>query len=774
MRNLMILAAAALLLFSACSSGPVQTASYNNVIPLPQDIEMSADSTDGFTLNSVTVISYPASAPELKTEAQLLQGFVEQLTGHRLQITDQAPEKNVISLCAGLLSDNPEGYVLTVGPEAIVINGATSAGTFYGIQTLRKSIPDQKKGDVLFPAAVITDEPRFAYRGAHFDVARHFFPVDTVKAFIDMIALHNINTFHWHLTDDQGWRVEIKSRPGLTEIGSKRPGTIIGHTNEYDTIPVEGFYTQDEIRDIIQYAADRHITIIPEIDLPGHMLAALAAYPELGCTGGPYEVWRRWGVAEDVLCAGNDSTYAFLEDVLGEIADLFPSEYVHIGGDECPKVRWESCEKCQAKIARLGLKTDGHSTKEQKLQSHVMKHAGDFLASKGKKTIGWDEILEGGVSPGTVVMSWRGEQGGIEAAKLGHDVIMSPNTYFYFDYYQTQDVDAEPESIGGFLPLDKVYSYEPVTDAYTPEEAEHIIGVQANLWTEYIKDFNHATYNELPRMAALSEAQWSRAPKDYKGFLKRLPQIMNHYKANGYNYSTRAFDITSGIATDPATHSVVITLSTPDDAPICYTLDGTVPTEQSGIAYDGPVRIGESAVINAVGVRPSGSSRMYTDTITFSKATARPVELLYAPAPKYAGSGASALVDGKRGGNGYSSAGWIGFNNNDMAAVIDLELPQSISEIGTSASVATGAWVFDLRSFEAEVSSDGSEWTQVAAEEYPVMDEPFSGTVSHTLKFAPTEARYVRVTARCEKSIPEWHTGKGKPAFIFIDEITVN
>ena len=515
----------------SCKELPLQTASYD-VVPKPQEVTLNGDGA--FRLKGSTKIAIANDS--LATDAALLQEYIETLTGHRLKITDKTPKSNAIVLSATLENGNPEAYKLDITRDLVEINGATSAGTFYGIQTLRKSIPQAMESNVDFPVATISDAPRFGYRGAHFDVSRHFFPTDSVKEFIDMLALHNINRFHWHLSDDQGWRVEIKSRPELTVKGSTRPGTLIRRTGDYDTIEVSGYFTQDEVRDIIGYAADRHITVIPEIDLPGHMLAALASYPELGCTGGPYDVWCRWGISEDVLCAGNDSTYAFIDDVLGEIADLFPSELIHVGGDECPKVRWRECPKCQAKIAELGLKTDDHYTKEAKLQSYVMAHASDFLASKGKRIIGWDEILEGGAAPGSVIMSWRGEKGGIEASKLGHDVIMTPNTYFYFDYYQSEDRDNEPYGIGGFLPLEKVYSYEPITEDYTPEQAAHIIGIQANLWTEFIASFAHAQYMELPRMAALSEVQWSSAPKDYEAFFQRLPQMLRHYEANGYNY----------------------------------------------------------------------------------------------------------------------------------------------------------------------------------------------------------------------------------------------
>ena len=433
----------------SCSQRPDVTADYR-VVPLPGKIEVDTAGTADkfFKLDKNTVIYY--SDAKLANEAQFLAEYLKPLTGLDLKISEKEPSANYIELDIDGDMTNAEAYKIDIDPDKIDIEGGSAAGVFYAVQTLRKSIPEAGMHDVNYPVGEIEDAPRFGYRGAHFDVARHFFPADSVKTYLDMMALHNMNTFHWHLTEDQGWRIESDRYPLLTEIGSKRPGTTIGHnTEEIDTIPVEGFYTKEQIRDIIDYAAKRHITIIPEIDLPGHMQAALAAYPNLGCTGGPYEVWKRWGVSTEVLCAGNDSVYAFLDGVLDELTDLFPSEYIHIGGDECPKIEWEKCPKCQAKIKELGLKKDKEHTAEQKLQSHVTKHVSDFLASKGRKIIGWDEILEGGIAPDATVMSWRGEAGGIKASDMGHDVIMTPNTYLYFDYYQSPDRDKQPLAIGG-------------------------------------------------------------------------------------------------------------------------------------------------------------------------------------------------------------------------------------------------------------------------------------------------------------------------------------
>ena len=749
------------------------TADYD-IIPLPREVNLIADGGE-FRLTGKTVITYPAGNDTLRKDAEHLQGYIRLLTGHELRIKESDEDKNAINLNIDQVVNNPEGYQLTVTPEKININAPTSAGVFYGIQTLRKSIPANEKGkyDVVFPSVNITDYPRFAYRGAHFDVVRHFFPADSVKKFIDLLALHNINRLHWHISDDQGWRVEIKKYPRLIEIGSKRPNTVIGHnTDEYDTIPVEGYFTQDQIKDIIQYAADRHITIIPEIDLPGHMVAALTAYPDLGCTGGPYEVWNRWGVSEDLLCAGNDSVYLFIDGVLDEISDLFPSEYIHIGGDECPKVRWEECVKCQTRIKELGLKSDSESTKEEKLQSHVMKHAEDFLASKGKKVIGWDEILEGGVSENATIMSWRGDAGGIAAARKGNDVIMTPNNYMYFDYYQTRDVDNEPIAIGGYVPLEKVYGYEPVPDSFTPEEAAHIKGVQANLWTEYIKDFPQAIYMELPRMAALSEVQWTEGNKDYDKFMKRLPSILAHYQLNGYPYSIRAYDIEGEVEVDTTENTLSFKLTSIEDAPIYYTLDGSEPSVSSQ-KYEGPVKVSKDSKLKAVADYPFGKSKVYTDSVRFNKATAHPVSLISKPAPKYTNPPVT-LANGQIGGDNWNSDKWIGYNGTDAIVVLDMQKPVEISNVSVNTNVDTNSHIFDLRKASVSVSEDGENWTEVASESYPVLTGRTRQINSHSLSFNPLKTRYVRVNLEPEKSIPDWHQAKGNPAFIFIDEISVD
>lgn len=528
------------LLFAQCTPAPTAQANYE-VIPMPQNITLS-NSDNQFVLHSGTLISYTSGNEDMARNAQFLQTYLTDQLGYTLRIEPGiASEGIVLKLNEGQAS---EGYTITVDADRVLVEATSPAGIFYGIQTIRKAVPVEIGAVVGLPAGIITDAPRFAYRGAHLDVCRHFYSVDSVKTYIDMLVLHNMNKFHWHLTEDQGWRMEIKQFPKLTEIGSVRNGTMIRKDwNSNDSIQYGGFYTQEECREIVKYAADRYITVIPEIDMPGHMVAAVTAYPELGCTGGPYEVRTIWGVSEELLCAGNEKVYDFVDKVLDEVMDVFPSKDIHIGGDECPKTEWEMCPKCQSKIKALGLKKDDRFTAEQKLQAYFTKHVDEYLTKHGRNAIGWDEILEGGVSENATVMSWRGESGGIEAARLKHRVIMTPNTYCYFDYYQSKDRDNEPFAIGGFLPIKHVYDYEPLPANLTPEEQSYIWGVQCNVWTEYIPTFSQVQYMMLPRGAALSEVQWSLPEaKDYEKFKnERLPRLIKIYELYGYNYSRRIY-----------------------------------------------------------------------------------------------------------------------------------------------------------------------------------------------------------------------------------------
>jgi hexosaminidase len=488
-----------------------------NIIPEPASVK---EQSGNFTITPATKLVVTGSG--LEKEAGYFNDYLQQFYGFKLGMSTKAGKGSIVLGYEKGEHNTPEAYHLDIQPGKIGVNGDSATGVFYGLQSLIQLLPVPDSGITLgaltVPCADIHDYPRFAYRGLMLDVGRHFFPVDFVKKYLDLMAHYKYNTFHWHLTEDQGWRIEIKRYPLLTSVGSKRQETEIAkHLNPYagDGKPYGGFYTQDQIRDVVKYAADRHITIIPEIEMPGHSLAALTAYPYLGCTGGPYEVGTHWGVFPDVYCAGNDSVFTFLENVLDEVMTLFPSQYIHIGGDECPKIRWKACPKCQKRMQDLGFKD------ENQLESYFVQRIEKYLNSKGRSIIGWDEILEGGLAPNATVMSWRGEEGGIAAAKQHHNVVMTPGKYVYFDHYQT-DPKTEPLAIGGFLPIDTVYNYEPYSAQLTPEETRYIIGAQGNIWTEYMATGDYVEYMTYPRALALAEVDWTQRDKrNYADFLQR-------------------------------------------------------------------------------------------------------------------------------------------------------------------------------------------------------------------------------------------------------------
>ena len=515
-----------------------------DVIPLPKSVQLSP-AGEAYSLSQGAVVTYDGNNAVLASNARLLVDFLK--AGSGLELKAQ-PDVKGAAITLGLKnekvkskkaknkndkpkSENKEAYTLTVDRNGIQILGASEEAVFRGIMTLHKAIGTEGGESVALPYVTIQDEPRFVYRGVMLDCARHFFPVDFIKQYLDIAALHGCNQFHWHLTEDQGWRFEVKSMPELAKKGSVRKQTVIGrNSGVYDGTPYGGYYTQQDCREIVEYAAKRFINVIPEIDLPGHMLGALHVFPELGCTGGPYEVWPHWGVSREVLCAGNPKTLEFLKKVLGEVADVFPSKFIHIGGDESPRDRWKQCPKCQAKMKELGL------THEAELQTYINKELEAYMQQRGRDLIGWDETLEGGLSENAIVMSWRGTKGGIQAAQQHHRVIMTPTDFCYIDYYQLKDQWGQPMSIGGYLPVSKVYSFEP-TNELNEEEAKYILGPQVNLWCEYVGYPQHAMYMLLPRLDAISEVQWMPGDKkDFEAFKARLPRMLKLYDKLGYTY----------------------------------------------------------------------------------------------------------------------------------------------------------------------------------------------------------------------------------------------
>jgi hexosaminidase len=529
------------------------------IIPKPVSLEIAKGK---FLITAKTKIS---ATSDLENEGLYLSSLLSHVA--KIDVPFDIASNGNIELRIDNTIKEEEGYWLSVTNNKVLISGKTAKGVFYGIQTLRQLLPvsfESGTDSLTIPAVTIKDNPRFPYRGMHLDVTRHMFPVDFVKKYIDLIAMHKMNTLHWHLTDDQGWRIEIKKYPKLTQVGSKRYGTIKGRLHQEtgnDEIEYGGYYTQEEVKEIVKYAAQRHITVIPEIELPGHASAAIASYPFLSCfpneptvvtnnmgskagkefqaKGNPKIVQETWGVFDDVFCAGNEKTFAFLEDVLAEIIPLFPSEYIHIGGDECPKSNWKRCPACQKRMK------DNNLSDEHELQSYFIQRIEKHLNAKGKKIIGWDEILEGGLAPNATVMSWRGEKGGIEAAKQHHNVIMTPGTHCYFDKYQVdkEEQAKEPLAIGGFISVEKVYNYDPTPDVLSNEEKKYVLGAQGNVWTEYLGTNKVVEYMILPRMSALSEVVWTpKENKDWKDFKFRLNKMKDRYEAMELNYAEHVFE----------------------------------------------------------------------------------------------------------------------------------------------------------------------------------------------------------------------------------------
>ena len=510
-----------------------------DVVPLPRSIVMQKGWA--FALNSQTVIV--AKDASLARDAEFLCEYLKEEAQIEAAIQGKPVSGHTIVLQLNPKMTEAEGYRIVVNRKMVTIEGKTPQGVFYGVQTLRKSLAGLK-GEAVLPAAIVEDAPRFAYRGMHLDVARHFFGVEFVKKYLDAMAMHNMNRFHWHLTDDQGWRVAIDRYPKLAKEGSVRNYTVLGSNSPIDDgTPYGGCYTKEELKEIVSYAQERFITVIPEIDMPGHMLGALKAYPELGCTGGPYEVEGHWGIFDDILCAGKEETFTFVEGVLTELMEIFPSEYIHIGGDEAPKVRWEKCPRCQQRIKDLGLKDDGDQKAEARLQGYFTKRVEAFLNARGRKLIGWDELMESDVNESATIMSWRGVKGGLEASRKGHDVIMSPTSHCYFDYYQKEDHEwGEPFSFANVITVETTYGLDPAPDTLSPEAQRHILGAQANLWTEYIAHENQAFYQVLPRMGALSEVQWVMPEKkDFKQFVERERRLTLLYKVHGWPFAKHIF-----------------------------------------------------------------------------------------------------------------------------------------------------------------------------------------------------------------------------------------
>lgn len=729
-----------------------------------------------FRLSALTAVN----PGEFVTEAAIFTDLIERLTSIRMDGGADALSHIDLRVDSTMTGRN-DHFVIDIDTDVITVTGRTPDALFVALTTLVKEVGAGTTDAVDIPACVIEADPLMGYRGAHFDVCRHFFGMDEIKTFIDMMALHGLNTFHWHLSDDQGWRIEMKSYPRLTEIGSHRDSTtILRNSGRWDYTPVDGYFTQEQAREITRYAADRHIRIIPEIDLPGHMRAALAAYPHLGCTGGPYSVWTEWGVTDEVLCPGKPATMQFITDVLNELMDIFPdSEIIHIGGDECPKTAWHDCPDCQALIDSLGIKPNGRYSAEDLLQGYVTRHAYEVCKARGRRIIGWDEILQADIPDDAIVMSWQGTGGGREGVSRGNDVVLAPNYCMYFDFYQTKDVEHEPFAIGGFSPVSKVYAFNPleVVEGMGDDAAKHLLGVQANLWTEYIPTFSHAQYMELPRMSALAEVQWQNPDdKDYDAYRNRLPSLLAIYDRLGWNYARHICDPEVTYRPDTLSRSLTVTLRSLPGYEIRYTLDGTDPVAGSPL-YTAPLSINRSAQLRFASFDPKGRrGRILGDSVTVSRSSFAPATLNTSPAPGYAFDGAPTLVDGITGSYNYRTGRMLGFNLEPLDVTIDLGKVDKISTVGYNVAVFACDGVVDSESAKVMVSNDGKKFKQVAVETVEPIDPADEFTLKrHTITLPKgTKARYVRVIINPVASLPAWHSLAGSRAFLFVDEIAVN
>jgi hexosaminidase len=769
-----------------------------NIVPMPAEVKMGKGN---FILDKnislyYTINSYKDFCINLNDIIQNKYGF--SLPVKKISISELVTTKSkyiIFELYPNIVEKNPVTgfYSLDVEQKNIKISASDYEGLFYGLQTLTQLLPKEKSNPKNYPLSIpqlsITDYPRFSYRGMHLDVGRHFFPVSFIKKYIDYLAAYKFNTFHWHLTEDQGWRIEIKKYPNLTKVGSCRDRTLIGNygSGKYDSIKYCGYYTQQQIKEIVQYATDRYITVIPEIEMPGHSTAALASYPYLGCTKGPYKVMDTWGVLDDVYCAGNDSTFTFLQNVLDEVMQLFPSKYIHIGGDECPKERWKKCTACQKRMQDNNLK-DEHA-----LQSYFIQRMEKYINSKGRNIIGWDEILEGGLAPNATVMSWRGEEGGIEAAQQNHDVIMTPGSHCYLDHSQSNNEDSI--TIGGYLPLEKVYSYEPIPAALNAEQAKHILGAQGNVWTEYIKNTSKVEYMVFPRMMALSEVLWSpKEKKDWKDFERRLPTIFERLDKQKTNYSKAYYDLKATVLPTEDNNGIYYKIESKfkGDSILFHNYGGSTPNclmKKYGKIPDTNILIGYYPIpfrerilcsgkygYTLININKGIQTPLLFQNFSLNKATGKKITLVNEPHKSYPGDGAFTLVNGVQNEKGMArSSEFVGFSGTDLDATINLGKDMEVSKITIHCFAKNNSWIY-LPS-QIDVQCIPYIDTAVITKHPPI--ETITLLVKNDNKIQtvqlpqPKICRYVRVHVKNYGTIPVGNPGASEKAWLFVDEIEV-
>lgn len=758
------------LLAVACNKRVV--ADYN-VIPQVQNL--SVKDGDVYVFDSSRKLVYDNQ--DSRRSLELFAQDLEELVGIRPSVAAGTSEdaKGNVYFTLGLRDGRKEAYSINVSSDGILVQAVTPEGIYRATRTLLKSVGTEKTSSVEFPSAEVSDWPRFGYRGLMLDVSRHFSDVEMVKRTIDMLALHQLNIFHWHLTDDQGWRIEIKSHPELTEVGAWRDDTVVGRYLGGTDYPTDGkrhggFYTQEQIREIVAYAKERYIEIIPEIDLPGHTSAVLAAYPQLGCEDKEYKVANRWGVIRDVLCAGNPASLDLFKDIMDEVCKLFPGKYIHLGGDECVKERWKACPKCQRKIRELGLKDGSRYSKEDYLQSWFMGEVASFVQSKGKRVIGWDEILEGVPMDDSVIMSWRGTEGGITAARMGHDVVMTPTSDMYFDQSQTLASQLEEIPVGGFINVMKVYSYEPLPASLTPEQQKHILGCQANVWCEYMPEERIRQYQILPRLAALSEVQWTMPErKNYKDFLKRLPKMLSIYDHYGYNYAKHIFDVACSYSVNVEKGSLEVSLSTLGNDPIYYTLDGTSPQTKKAMLYDdtpivisSPSELKVSVLRNGKFTKEETLFKLDCNKATFKKVNiSTTLNIMQAHLPH------EILTDGIIGSLRCDDYRWMSCTGR-MSLILDLGKSESFSRIGWVALNSQSENILVPQNVKIQISEDGKQYCTILDIEknHEIQAEQSVECISEEV--GAQTARYIKMDFDSYK-----YPDKTSPSWVFLSELIV-
>ena len=758
------------LLAVACNKRVV--ADYN-VIPQVQNL--SVKDGDVYVVDSSRKLVYDNQ--DSRRSLELFAQDLEELVGIRPSVAEGTSDdaKGNVYFTLGLQDGRKEAYSINVSSDGILVRAVAPEGIYRATRTLLKSVGTEKTSSVEFPSAEVSDWPRFGYRGLMLDVSRHFSDVEMVKRTIDMLALHQLNIFHWHLTDDQGWRIEIKSHPELTEIGAWRDDTVVGRYLGGTDYPTDGkrhggFYTQEQIREIVAYAKERYIEIIPEIDLPGHTSAVLAAYPQLGCEDKEYKVANRWGVIRDVLCAGNPASLDLFKDIMDEVCDLFPGKYIHLGGDECVKDRWKVCPKCQKKIRELGLKDGSRYSKEDYLQSWFMGEVASFVQSKGKRVIGWDEILEGVPMDDSVIMSWRGTEGGITAARMGHDVVMTPTSDMYFDQSQTLASQLEEIPVGGFINVMKVYSYEPLPASLTPEQQKHILGCQANVWCEYMPEERIRQYQILPRLAALSEVQWTMPErKNYKDFLKRLPKMLSIYDHYGYNYAKHIFDVACSYSVNVEKGSLEVSLSTLGNDPIYYTLDGTSPQTKKAMLYDDtPIVISSPSELKVSVLRNGKFTKEETlFNLDCNKATFKKVNISTTLNIMQAHLPHEILTDGIVGSLRCDDYRWMSCTGR-MSLILDLGKSESFSRIGWVALNSQSENILVPQNVKIQISEDGKQYCTILDIEknHEIKAEQSVERISEEV--GAQTARYIKMDFDSYK-----YPNKTSPSWVFLSELIV-